>query len=82
MVFFKIGILIGILIALCSKDLKVILVISISVFLIFAFLAGLFFPIGVVRSDKILNIIGYLLTPSYSSSIMGSAFFDQFQNEF
>ncbi|AOX44316.1 ABC transporter permease [Spiroplasma sp. NBRC 100390] len=67
--------LIGILIALCSKDLKVILVASISVFLIFAFLGGLFFPLGVVRSDKILNVIGYLLVPSYSSSIMGSAFF-------
>ncbi|WP_400248379.1 hypothetical protein [Spiroplasma sp. ald] len=45
------------------------------IFLLFAFLSGLFFPIGVVRSDKFLNIIGYLLLLSYPSSIMGSACF-------
>ncbi|KAI92815.1 ABC transporter permease [Spiroplasma melliferum] len=67
--------LIGILIVLCPNDLKIILVIAILFFLLFAFLSGLFFPIGVVRSDKFLNIISYLLPLSYPSSIIGSACF-------
>ncbi|AGM26540.1 hypothetical protein SSYRP_v1c09530 [Spiroplasma syrphidicola EA-1] len=67
--------LIGIMIGYFHRDLKIILVLAISVFLILAFLTGMLFPLGVIRSDQILNFLGYFFPTTFLANLMNSSFF-------